>query len=113
MVLDVKENKITDEGVVFITGSNVFSNLNKLFISNNNLGSEGAKVLAEATNLSHLQYLDISYNRIGNDGWKAIADSEAFPVLNGLYIYHGNEIDEFTKKYLQKSKTLKNLSSLK
>jgi Leucine-rich repeat (LRR) protein len=111
-VLDIRSNKLTEQSATYIIESQIFWTLQILNISNNSLGPDGAAILASASNLTNLQTLDISHNKIGTNGWKMIAKSDSFPMLSRLKIFHGNEIDEFGKKMIQKSKCLKNLVNL-
>ena len=111
-ILDISNNEISAEGVLALTESEVFKNIKKLYISENKLKTEGAKQLTDSVNFNHLQVLDLRFNTIGTEGGRWIAESESFPMLYMLSIFHGNDIDEHTKKSIQKSKNLKNLIHL-
>jgi uncharacterized protein (TIGR02996 family) len=83
--LDVSHNEISDDGVLSLVNSFLWSQLKRLVLGGNPLSDEGANVLAGAAGTSHLEYLNLRFTGLTTDGHRVLLRS--FPRRTKLDLF--------------------------
>lgn len=107
----VTYNEITADGMMSLTDSNFFHNLEYLDMQENEISDVGVQIIATCS-MKNLKFMNIRHNKIRDEGYKCIADGENMPLLQTLQIYPGNEASMEAKKSLMRSRYLRCLSSV-
>jgi Ran GTPase-activating protein (RanGAP) involved in mRNA processing and transport len=82
--LDLRNNRINDEGLQALAESPHLANLSVLRLGGNVFQDAGAQALASSAHLRRLAVLDLSGNGIGGPGLEALADSEILAQVTDL-----------------------------
>jgi len=102
-------NEISENGMMSLTASKFFSNLEYFDIQENEIGNVGAQMISCCI-MKNLRFMNLKHNKIGDNGYKCLSESENMPSLQTLYIYPGNNASMEAKKSLIRSKYLRSIS---
>ncbi len=80
--LDLRKNKLGDEGLNALLSSDKLGNIRKLDLRNNQITRKGMEILAETEKLKKLEILDLRSNRLGRAWEEKLKDK--FPNLSSL-----------------------------
>lgn len=84
--LDLRKNKLGDEGLEALLASDNISNIQKLDLRNNQITRKSMEVLSMTEKLNKLEKLDIRSNKIGKAWETKLKSTGKFPNLTSLKI---------------------------
>ena len=84
--LDLRKNKLGDEGLEALLSSEKLIKIKKLDLRNNQITRRGMEILVGSGKMKDLQVLDIRSNRIGKIWDKKLKSNKKFPKLSSVKI---------------------------
>ncbi|MEK9628417.1 MAG: hypothetical protein VW455_05305 [Nitrospinota bacterium] len=84
--LDLRRNKMGDEGLEVLLESEKIKNLRELDLRNNQITRQGMILLTKTKNLLNLESLDLRVNKLGKRWEEKLKDQGHFPKLSQLRI---------------------------
>lgn len=84
--LDLRKNKLGDEGLDALLSSDKLDNITKLDLRNNQITRKGMEILAQSGKMGDLQVLDMRSNRIGKVWEEKLKSSMNFSKLSSVKI---------------------------
>ena len=84
--LDLRKNKLGDEGLDALLSSEKLDNIKKLDLRNNQITRKGMEILAASGKMENLQVLDMRSNRIGKVWEEKLKSTIKFPKLSSVKI---------------------------
>ena len=84
--LDLRKNRLGDEGLEVLLNSEKIRNLKDLDLRNNQITRQGMILLSETKNLLNLEYLDLRVNKLGKKWEEKLKEKGKFPKLSELRI---------------------------
>lgn len=85
-ILDLRKNKLGDEGLEVLLSSDKIRNIQKLDLRNNQITRKGMELLSNTTNLLNLESLDLRVNKLGQRWETKLKEVGHFPKLSQLRI---------------------------
>ena len=82
--LDLRKNKLGDEGLDALLSSDKLDNIKKLDLRNNQITRKGMEILAGSGKMKNLKSLDLRSNRLGKAWEDKLRSSVIFPNLSWL-----------------------------
>ena len=84
--LDLRKNKLGDEGLEVLLASEKIRNVRELDLRNNQITRKGMLLLANTENLLNLESLDLRVNKLGKRWEEKLKEQGNFPKLSLLRI---------------------------
>ena len=84
--LDLRKNRLGDEGLAVLLISEKIRNLKDLDLRNNQITRQGMILLSETKDLLNLEYLDLRVNKLGKKWEEKLKEKGKFPKLSQLRI---------------------------
>jgi hypothetical protein len=84
--LDLRKNKLGDEGLDALLSSSKLGNIKKLDLRNNMITRKGMEILAESGKLENLEALDMRSNKLGKSWEDKLKSTLKFPMLSSIKI---------------------------
>ena len=84
--LDLRKNRLGDEGLEVLLNSEKIRNVRKLDLRNNQITRQGMIFLSESRNLYNLENLDLRVNKLSKKWEEKLIEKGQFPKLSQLKI---------------------------
>jgi hypothetical protein len=84
--LDLRKNKLGDEGLEVLLDSEKIRNVRELDLRNNQITRKGMLLLSGTNNLLNLESLDLRVNKLGKKWEEKLKNQDNFPKLSVLRI---------------------------
>ena len=84
--LDLRKNRLGDEGLEVLLNSEKIKNLKDLDLRNNQITRQGMLILSKTENLLNLQRLDLRVNKLGKRWEEKLKEQSKLPKLSQLRI---------------------------
>jgi len=79
--LDLRQNRLGDEGLAAIAQSTVLKNLKTLDVRNNQITRQGVAILSQSATLTMLENVDLRSNKLGRRWEEKLKEVGNFPNL--------------------------------
>lgn len=83
-VLDLRQNRLGDEGFEVIVRSEIFKNLKELDVRNNQITRVGVESFSKTSTLTRLETLDLRLNKLGKRWEEKLLACETLPNLKNV-----------------------------
>ena len=84
--LDLRKNRLGDEGLEVLVNSEKIRNVRELDLRNNQITRQGMVIMSNTKNLLNLQRLDLRVNKLGKRWEEKLKEQGQLPKLSQLRI---------------------------